>query len=146
MHLKDPAARVSCPICQTAGPCRGKTLPSWDLQRDVQWGWVRVRGTLPSLHWDAGALLQTGLVEARRSWQGAGMKEGGEERASWSGKSHLPASSHMAVPPPWSARPHLKLPLPASRAAEHLLPWRWPLAALWVPSQGLEDYRIHCGF
>lgn len=31
-----------------------------------------------------------------------------------------------------TARPHLKLPLPASRAAEHLLPCRWPLAAFWV--------------
>ena len=76
-------------------------------------------GDPASLHWDPGALLQTGLVEAHRSWQGTGMKEGGEKLGVlvWE-VPPLPTSSHMAVPPPlvFTARPHLKLPLPASRA------------------------------
>ena len=46
-----------------------------------------------------------------------------------SGQFCLPRPAYRMV---CTARPHLKLPLPASRAAEHLLPWRWPLAAVWV--------------
>lgn len=99
MHLKDQPLGCLAPYARPRA-LAGERHYLWDLQRDVQWGWVS-EGDPASLHWDAGALLQTGLVEARRSWQGAGMKEGGEKPGVlvWE-VPPLPASSHMAVPPP----------------------------------------------
>ena len=145
MHLKDQPLGCLAPYARPWALAGERHYLLGSAMGCPKGGWVS-EGDPVNLCWDPSALLQTGLVEAHHSWQGMGTKERGEKPGVLVGEvPPLPTASHMAVPPPLvcTSRPHLKLPLPASRAAEHLLPWEGPLAALWVPSQGLENISAY---